>query len=88
MKLYNREERTRIKHTVSRLRAMLDSLEIALTMPGPIGEAGNAIAQTGTEIAVEVARADAYERVEHDVTEACQCESIANELAFPEGYLR
>lgn len=57
-------ERTRLVHSIERMRNVLVSLEKALQLPGPIGqEAGQALTQTAVEMAAQIARHDAFELV-------------------------
>ena len=61
-------ERERAKHIISRLRRCIDGLETGLRdYSTPIGlEAGEAITQTSIELAVVLAKLDAYMRAEQD----------------------
>lgn len=61
-------ERLRAAHAIKRLRGCIEGIEIALRDHGePIGyDAGNAITQTALELAVILARLDAYTRAEED----------------------
>jgi len=60
-------ERERAKHIVSRLRGCLEAIEIGLKDPLPIGnEAGEAVTKTAIELAVVLAKLDAYSRMEAD----------------------
>jgi len=55
-------------HVLTRLRACLDGVEIAVRDEGtPVGpEAGNAIMQTSFELGTILAKLDAYQRAELD----------------------
>lgn len=61
-------ERERAVHAVSRLRACLDGVDIALRdHDTPIGnEAGNAVVHTAFELGILLAKLDAYQRIELD----------------------
>lgn len=63
-------ERIRARHTIARLRGCLDGVELALAdARTPVGhEAGQALTQTAIELAVLLARIDAYQRAEADVS--------------------
>ncbi len=55
-------ERVRLVHSIARMRATLDGLELAIGMGGPVGlEAAQAVILTATEIALQVAKLDAYD---------------------------
>ena len=60
-------ERVRAQHILKRLRGCLDGVEIALQDPCPVGyEAGGAVTQTAVELAIALAKLDAYQRSEWD----------------------
>lgn len=61
-------ERERARHIISRLQRCIDGLEIALRdYSTPIGlEPGEAVTQTSIELAVVLAKLDAYMRAEQD----------------------
>jgi hypothetical protein len=61
-------ERTRATHVLSRLKACLQGVEIALRDENtPIGhETGNAVMQTAFELGTILAKLDAYQRSELD----------------------
>lgn len=61
-------ERTRARVVLDRLRACLRGVELALDDANtPVGnEAGQAVTQTATELAVLLAKLDAYQRAEQD----------------------
>lgn len=60
-------ERERLLHSIARMRSTLIGLEKALTMNGPVGlEAAQAVVMSATEIALQVAKLDAYDLVEND----------------------
>jgi hypothetical protein len=60
-------ERTRLEHSLKRARAQLDCIETALRLPGPIGaDVAQAIVLGALEIAMQVARHDAFELAEQD----------------------
>ena len=62
------DERIRIEHAKKRLAAYLDSIDVALRLPGlPIGaDMGQGLVQTAQEIAVYAARHDAFLLAEGD----------------------
>jgi hypothetical protein len=63
-------ERFRATHAIGRLQSNLKALERSLREGGAIGyDAGNAITQTAIELAVILARLDAYTRAEADASE-------------------
>ena len=58
-------ERERLQHALTRARATLNSLETALTLPGPIGhETAQALVTSALELAMLIARHDAFSQVE------------------------
>lgn len=61
-------ERTRARVVLDRLRACIKGVELALDDANtPVGnEAGQAVTQTATELAVLLAKLDAYQRAEQD----------------------
>lgn len=64
-----KSERERISFMISRFRGHLDSLEIALKLaernPMPIGtEVGQGLVQEAANLAIGIAKHDAYELVE------------------------
>lgn len=61
-------ERIRAKHVLDRLRACIKGVEIALQDEStPVGnEAGQAVTQNAIELAVLLAKLDAYQRAEQD----------------------
>ena len=61
-------ERERATHVLTRLRGILGGIELALRDEGtPVGnEAGQAVTQTAVELAVLLAKLDAYQRAEQD----------------------
>ena len=61
-------ERVRAEHVIKRLRGCLDGVEIALRdMNTPVGhEAGQAVTGAAVELAVLLAKLDAYQRAELD----------------------
>jgi hypothetical protein len=61
----SRGERIRLEHATARLHASLGAPDTALTMSGPIGhEAAQAIVTNAIEIAMLIARHDAFEIAE------------------------
>lgn len=68
VELRSDDERTRLRHEISKARAILDGIMLAIedvsTPPG--GDGGQAITQQATTIAVRLARLDAYMRAEAD----------------------
>ena len=68
------DERVRLAHTISRLRACIDGLEVALRDEHvPIGlDASQAVAMTAVEVSAVVARLDAYTRAERDALAAAR----------------
>lgn len=63
-------ERERLRHSITRLRTTLDSLETGLKMGGPVGnEAIGALVTGALEVSLQVAKLDAFELVEHDQLE-------------------
>ncbi len=60
-------ERVRVRHAIERMRAHLGGLEVALRLPTPIGtEAAEGITRTALEIAMNIAKHDAYDQAERD----------------------
>ena len=60
-------ERTRLEHSLPRLRAHIDAIELALKLPGPIGvDVAQGLVQGALEIAIQIAKHDAFELAEHD----------------------
>jgi hypothetical protein len=60
-------EAVRLRHTLARLRAHCDSIEIAMRLGGSIGgDTAQGIAQTGVEAAMLIAKHDAYELAARD----------------------
>lgn len=61
-------ERIRARHTIARLLGCIRGVELALDdVRTPVGhEAGQAVTQTAIELAVLLARIDAYQRAEAD----------------------
>lgn len=60
-------ERTRLVHSVQRLRSILIGIETALKVGGPVGlEASEACVHSALEIALQLAKLDAYDLAEHD----------------------
>jgi hypothetical protein len=61
-------ERIRARAVLDRLRACIRGIELALDDEGtPVGnEAGQAVTQTAIELAVMLAKLDAYQRAEQD----------------------
>jgi hypothetical protein len=58
-------ERIRLTHSLKRAHTVLDQLEIALRMPGPIGaEASSALMSAAIDISNQIAKHDAYLRAE------------------------
>ena len=58
-------ELVRLEHTLARIRAHCDGIEIAMRLGGPIGaDAAQGIAHTGVEAAMLIAKHDAYELAE------------------------
>jgi hypothetical protein len=83
------DERARMKHTIDRLRATLDAVEVALALRGPFGtEAAQAITQTSTELACQIAKHDAYELAEADAADRLQRRLHIGQILFPEAYRR
>ena len=66
---FSEGEVIRARHVVARLQATLSSIEIVLNQADkiPVGhDAGNAVAQTALELAVLLAKIDAYQRAEQE----------------------
>lgn len=60
-------ERIRLWRALDRMWEQLKSLEYALTMTHPIGtEVAQAITQTATELAMQIAKYDAFDLAEQD----------------------
>jgi hypothetical protein len=60
-------ERTRLEHSLNRHVAQIEAIRIALRLPGPIGaEMAQAIVQGSLEIAMQIARHDAFDLVDQD----------------------
>lgn len=54
-------EKVRLTHALERLRAHLDALSVALSLDGPIGsEAARGVTHTAIEVAMQIARHDAF----------------------------
>ena len=68
------DERVRLAHTIARLRACIDGLEVALRDEHvPIGlDASQAVVMTAVEVSTVVARLDAYTRAERDALAAAR----------------
>lgn len=82
-------ERVRLRHSVERLRAQAGGIDKALKLNGPIGhEAAQAVVTSALEIAMLIARHDAFARCERDAADARQREMILEEMANPEAFLR
>lgn len=59
------QERVRIRHTVDVMRPMLDGIEKALALPGPIGtDAAQAIVTAALAVAMGIAKSDAFDLAE------------------------
>lgn len=64
-------ERIRLKHSIARLRTTIDSVEKSLTLPGCVGlEASGALLSVTAEVAMQIAKLDAYELVEEGILNA------------------
>lgn len=64
-------EKVRLRHALSRMRAHVDALMKSLEMPVPIGnETVEAMSRTVFEIAMQVAKHDAYLTKEEEATKA------------------
>ena len=91
-----RTERARLTHSIARMRAVLDGLERGLGLGGIVGnEAAQAVTQTATEIAMQISRLDAYERIQveldnlgRELADARQRVAVLDELANPDFCLR
>ena len=60
-------ERVRIRHAVDRFYGTLSSIKVALSLPGPIGaEASNGLMMNATELAMQIAKHDAFLLAEAD----------------------
>lgn len=60
-------ERTRLEHSTNRHVAQIEAIRIALKLPGPIGaEIAQAIVLGALEIAMQIARHDAFELKDQD----------------------
>lgn len=59
-------ERTRLEHSIARMRTTLDNVEVGLRAGGPVGDVGQAVTMNATEIACQLAKLDAYELAERD----------------------
>lgn len=60
----------RLRHATDRLRAHLDGLDTALRLGGPIGtEVAQGIAQTAVEMAMQIAKHDAYAMAASDAAD-------------------
>lgn len=68
-KLRSAGEIVRLEPTLARLRTMIDSVEIAIRLKGPIGtDLGQNLTQTANDIAVLIGKHDAYLLAERDVS--------------------
>lgn len=59
-------ERERLAHSLSRLRASVESVEMALALGGPVGQDAQVIVQTAVEVASQLWRLDAFQLAEED----------------------
>jgi hypothetical protein len=60
-------ERIRIAHAITRMRAILASIETTLDVHAPPGpDVGQAIAHSGVDLACSIARLEAYMRASED----------------------
>lgn len=67
-------EKVRMRHAIERMRATLNSLEAAMTQNVPFGaQTAEAVTGTALEIAMQVAKHDAFLLVE-DTTKCSFCE--------------
>lgn len=75
-------ERVRAEHVIKRLRGCLDGVEIALRDDmAPVGlEAGQAVSQTAVELAILLAKLDAYQRAELDALVGKPVEEYTREI--------
>jgi hypothetical protein len=63
-------ERLRIKHAITRLRAILVQIEMTLDVDAPPGpDVGQAVAHAGCDLACSIARLEAYMRSNEDTTQ-------------------
>lgn len=60
-------ETIRIRHSVTILRAVLDSVDIAVSLGGPIGsDLAQTVLTSGSVLAMQIAKHDAFELYEQD----------------------
>ena len=62
-------EEARIQHSLTRLRANIDNVDLALDLGGPAGDVAQVLVQTAVEVASQLWRRDAYQLVESEATE-------------------
>ena len=61
-------ERVRLEHSLQRLRAQIDAIEVALRLPGPVGlDIAQGLMEGAGEIAMQIAKHDAYDLFEKEV---------------------
>lgn len=67
-------ERIRLEHSTKRMRDALDSIELNIRLGGPASEAASTLVQTAIEVAMQIAKLDAYDIAErdHGVTEGAK----------------
>jgi hypothetical protein len=69
-------ERVRLEHSLTRLSAHISSIKIGLKAGGPIGpDIAGGLVQTALEVAMQIAKFDAYELIERDI------EAVEGEIA-------
>lgn len=59
-------ERKRLEHSIARLRANVDAVELALAVGGPVGQDAQVIVQTAVEVASQLWRLDAFDLAQRD----------------------
>lgn len=59
-------EQVRLEHSIKRMRNAVDSLELNVRLSGPASETAAALVQTALEVAMQVAKLDAFELAERD----------------------
>jgi hypothetical protein len=64
-------ERVRLDHSLARLSAHISSIKIGLKAGGPVGpDIAGGLVQTALEVAMQIAKFDAFELIERDMEAA------------------
>lgn len=64
-------ERTRLRHSIERMRAHLVSIEIGLRLQGSLGtEVAQTVMQTASELGMQIAKHDAFVLAAYDAEES------------------